>query len=62
MSEAFQKIIELSWIGTTVTVIFVVIFLLIILWIFKGNKRLYNKHAKMPLENELENKSPDKNE
>jgi len=62
MSEAFQKVIELSWIGTSITVFFVVIFLLIILWVLKGNKRLYKKHAKMALENELENKSPDKNE
>jgi Na+-transporting methylmalonyl-CoA/oxaloacetate decarboxylase gamma subunit len=65
MKDAFQKITELSWIGTTVTIVFVLIFLVILIWVIKGNKRLYKKHAKMPFDNdnneEIDKESPDKN-
>ncbi len=65
MSEAFQKITEFSWIGITVTIIFVLIFLLIVIWVISGNIRLYIKHAKMPFDNdnneEIDKESPDKN-
>lgn len=52
---------DISWLGTLITTLFVVMFIVILIWVIKGNKRLYNKHAKMPLEDKIkEENSPDK--
>ena len=53
---------DISWLGTLITSLFVIMFIIILVWVIKGNKRLYSKHAKMPLDNNTENEnSPDKN-
>lgn len=44
-----------------VLVILTLIFLLIVIWVLKGNKRLYSQHANMALKEEDNlNNSPDK--
>lgn len=53
---------DISWLGTLITSLFVIMFIVILIWVIKGNNRLYNKHAKMPLDNNIEKEnSPDKN-